>query len=385
MANILFRTTPRILMGPGSADQIGRELKALKGKRALIVTDPGIIRAGLLDGISPSLKKAGVTVTLFDQVEADPHIEVVDQALARLKEEKCDSVIGLGGGSSLDIAKLVAAMAVNPGHISDYFGVDLLAKPGLPLIAVPTTAGTGSEVTPIAILSDQAEHLKKGVVSPHLFPGLALLDPDLTIGVPPAVTAFTGMDAFIHAVEAYTSVNANSLTDHLAFRAIELTFGNILTAYARGEDLEARSNMLEGSLLAGMAFANAGVTAVHAFAYPLGGEFHHIAHGLANSVMLLPVLRFNMLGNLPKFAEISLALGLSVEDLTDRQAAEEGLEAIEELMIDLNLPLRLRDLKVPEEAIPGMAQGVMKVTRLLANNPRRITLEDAERIYRSAW
>ena len=385
MANILFRTTPRILMGPGSADQIGRELKALKGKRALIVTDPGIIRAGLLDGISPSLKNAGVTVTLFDQVEADPHIEIVDQALARLKEEKCDSVIGMGGGSSLDIAKLVAAMAVNPGHISDYFGVDLLAKPGLPLIAVPTTAGTGSEVTPIAILSDQAEHLKKGVVSPHLFPRLALLDPVLTIGVPPAVTAYTGMDAFIHAVEAYTSVNANSLTDHLAFRAIELTFGNILTAYARGEDLEARSNMLEGSLLAGMAFANAGVTAVHAFAYPLGGEFHHIAHGLANSVMLLPVLRFNMLGNLPKFAEISLALGLSAEGLTDRQAAEEGLDAIEELMIDLNLPLRLRDLKVPEEAIPGMAQGVMKVTRLLANNPRRITLEDAERIYRSAW
>ncbi len=227
--------------------------------------------------------------------------------------------------------------------------------------------------------------MKKGVVSSHLFPRLALLDPVLTLGVPPAVTAFTGMDALIHAIEAYTSVNANSLTDHLAFRAIELTFGNLLTAYARGEDLEARSNMLEGSLLAGMAFANAGVTAVHAFAYPLGGEFHHIAHGLANSVMLLPVLRFNMLGNLPKFAEISLALGLSVEDLTDRQAAEEGLDAIEELMIDLNLPLRLRDLKVPEEAIPGMAQGVMKVTRLLANNPRRITLEDAERIYRSAW
>ncbi len=385
MANILFRTTPRILMGPGCADQIGPELKALKGKRALIVTDPGIIQAGLLDRVGPSLKKAGVAVTLFDQVEPDPHIEIVNQALDRLKEEKCDSVIGMGGGSSLDIAKLVAAMAVNPGHISDYFGVDLLARPGLPLIAVPTTAGTGSEVTPIAILSDQAEHLKKGVVSSHLFPRLALLDPILTLGVPPAVTAFTGMDALIHAIEAYTSVNANSLTDHLAFRAMELTFGNLLTAYARGEDLEARSKMLEGSLLAGMAFANAGVTAVHAFAYPLGGEFHHIAHGLANSVMLPHVLRFNMLGNLPKFADISSAFGLLTDDLTDRQAAEEGLEAIKELMIDLNLPLRLRDLNVPEKAIPGMAQGVMKVTRLLANNPRRVTLEDAERIYRQAW
>lgn len=385
MANIVFRTTPRILMGLGCADQIGPELKALKGKKVFIVTDPGILRAGLLDRIGPSLKRAGITTTLFDRVEPDPHIEIVDQALARLKEGKCDSVIGLGGGSSLDIAKLVAAMAVNPGHISDYFGVELLAKPGLPLIAVPTTAGTGSEVTPIAILSDETEHLKKGVVSGHLFPRLALLDPLLTLGVPPAVTAFTGMDALIHAIEAYTSVNANSLTDHLAFRAMELTFGNLLTAYARGEDQQARSNMLEGSLLAGMAFANAGVTAVHAFAYPLGGEFHHIAHGLANSVMLTHVLRFNMLGNLPKFADISSAFGLLTEDLTDRQAAEEGLEAIEELMIDLNLPLRLRDLNVPEEAIPGMAQGVMKVTRLLANNPRTITQEDAERIYRSAW
>lgn len=385
MPNILFRTTPRILMGLGCADQIGREVKALKGKKVLIVTDPGIVQAGILNEILPSLKKAGITPTLFDRVEPDPRMEIVDQALARLKEEKCDSVIGLGGGSSLDIAKLVAAMAVNTGHISDYFGVDLLVRPGLPLIAIPTTAGTGSEVTPIAILSDEAEHLKKGVVSSYLLPRLALLDPRLTLGVPPAVTAYTGMDALIHAIEAYTSVNANSLTDHLAFRAMELTFGNLLTAYARGEDQTARSNMLEGSLLAGMAFANAGVTAVHAFAYPLGGEFHHIAHGLANSVMLPHVLRFNMLGNLPKFADISSAFGLLTEDLTDRQAAEEGLEAIEELMIDLNLPLRLRDLNVPEEAIPGMAQGVMKVTRLLANNPRTITLEDAERIYRSAW
>ncbi len=385
MANILFRTTPRILMGPGCCDQIGLEVKALKGEKVLIVTDPGIIKAGLLDQVWPALKKAEIAWALFDRVESDPRIEIVDQALAQLKMEKCDTVIGLGGGSALDIAKLVAVMAVNPGHISDYFGVDLLVQPGIPLICVPTTAGTGSEVTPIAILSDEMEHLKKGVVSSHLFPRLALLDPLLTLGVPPEVTAFTGMDALIHAIEAYTSVNANDLTDYLAFRAIELTSGNLLTAYARGEDLTARSKMLEGSMLAGMAFANAGVTAVHAFAYPLGGEFHHIPHGLANSVMLPHVLRFNMLGNLPKFAEISLALGLSTEDLPDRQAAEEGLLAIEELLADLNLALRLRDLKVPEEAIPGMAQGVLKVTRLLANNPRRITLEDAERIYKTAW
>jgi alcohol dehydrogenase len=385
MPNILFRTTPRILMGPGCSEQIGLEVKALRGEKVLIVTDPGIIKAGLLDQIKPALKKGEIAYALFDRVESDPRIEIVDQALAQLKKEKCDTVIGLGGGSALDIAKLVAVMAVNPGHISDYFGVDLLVQPGIPLICIPTTAGTGSEVTPIAILSDEAEHLKKGVVSSHLFPRLALLDPLFTLGVPPKVTAFTGMDALIHAIEAYTSVNANDLTDHLAFRAMELIANNLLTAYARGEDVTARSKMLEGSLLAGMAFANAGVTAVHAFAYPLGGEFHHIPHGLANSVMLPHVLRFNMLGNLPKFAEISLALGLSTEDLSDRQAAEEGLEVIEQLMVDLNLPLRLRDFDVPETAIPGMAQGVLKVTRLLANNPRRITLEDAERIYRNAW
>ena len=385
MGHILFRTTPRILMGPGCIEQIGMEVKALKGGKVLIVTDPGIIRAGLLKPVEESLQHAGLLWSLFDQVEPDPRIEVVEECFQTARQEQADCIIGLGGGSSLDIAKVVAVRLTNSGKIDDFFGIDLIPDPGVPVILVPTTAGTGSEVTPIAILSDTREKLKKGIVSSHLLPKSALLDPKLTIGLPPAVTAFTGMDALIHAIEAYTSVNANGLTDHLAFRAMELTSGNLLTAYARGEDLNARSKMLEGSLLAGMAFANAGVTAVHAFAYPLGGEFHHIPHGLANSVMLPHVLRFNMLGNLPKFADVASALGVAAGELTDRQAAEEGLEVIEELMADLEIPLRLRDLQVPEEAIPKMAQGVMKVTRLLANNPRKITLQDAERIYRSAW
>jgi alcohol dehydrogenase class IV len=385
MGHILFRTTPRILMGPGCIEQIGLEVKALKGGKVLIVTDPGIIRAGLLKPVEESLQHAGLPWFLFDQVEPDPRIEVVEECFQTARQGQADCIIGLGGGSSLDIAKVVAVRLTNSGKIDDFFGIDLIPNPGVPVILVPTTAGTGSEVTPIAILSDTREKLKKGIVSSHLLPKSALVDPKLTIGLPPAVTAFTGMDAMIHAIEAYTSVNANGLTDHLAFRAMELTSGNLLTAYARGEDLNARSKMLEGSLLAGMAFANAGVTAVHAFAYPLGGEFHHIPHGLANSVMLPHVLRFNMLGNLPKFADVASALGVAAGELTDRQAAEEGLEVIEELMADLEIPLRLRDLQVPEEAIPKMAQGVMKVTRLLANNPRRITLQDAERIYRNAW
>jgi len=383
-STILFRTTPRIFLGNGSIEQIGAEVRTLKGKRAFIVTDPGIVQSGILEKVTAALKSDKISFGVFDKVESDPRIEIVDQALAQLHQEKYDSVIGLGGGSSLDIAKLVSVMAKTSGKISDYFGIDLVPHPGLPLILVPTTAGTGSEVTPIAILSDEAEHLKKGVVSAYLFPKVALLDPLLTLGLPSAVTASTGMDALIHAIEAFTSINANDLTDHLAFKAIQLIYGNIRTAYARGEDVNARFNMLEGSLVAGLAFANAGVTAVHAFAYPLGGEFH-VPHGLANAVMLPHVLRFNMLGNLSKFAAISKAFGLPAANLSQKHVAEMGILAIEDLMQDINIPLHLKDMNVSQEAIPRMAEGVMKVTRLLANNPRKLTLKDAEEIYRRAW
>ncbi|MBI5583033.1 MAG: iron-containing alcohol dehydrogenase [Deltaproteobacteria bacterium] len=380
----LFRTTKRIVFGIGAVEKIGAEIQLLKGKKVLIVTDPGIRKAGLLEALTGPLQSAGIPFALFDEVEPDPRIEVVELCAEKARAEGVDCLIGYGGGSSLDIAKVAAVRLTNSGAIESLFGIDLIGSPGLPVILIPTTAGTGSEVTPIAILSDTREKLKKGIVSPYLFPETALLDPRLTVGLPPAVTALTGMDALIHAIEAYTSVNAFDLTDHLAYRAVELISANLRTAYARGEDLEARSKMLEGSLLAGIAFANAGVTAVHAFAYPIGGEFH-VAHGLANSVMLPAVMRFNLLGNLAKFADMAQALGVEVEGLSDKEAALEGLEAVEDLLGDLQIPRRLRDLDIPREAIPALAEGVMKVTRLLANNPRRLTLEDARRIYEEAW
>jgi alcohol dehydrogenase class IV len=380
----LFRTTKRIVFGLGSIERVGAEVRGLKAKKVLVVTDPGIVQAGLLEPLKYSLQEANIAFALFDGVEPDPRLEVVRQCAEMGRKEGVEALIGYGGGSSLDIAKVAAAMLTNEGDLAQFFGIDLIPNPGLPLILIPTTAGTGSEATPIAILSDTREKLKKGIVSPYLFPEVALLDPQLTVGLPPAVTAFTGLDALIHAIESYTSVNAFDLTDQLAYRAMELIYDNIRTAYARGEDLEARAHMLEGSLLAGMAFANAGVTAVHAFAYPLGGEFH-VAHGLANSVMLPHVMRFNLLGNLPKFADIGSALGLDTDPLTDKEAALEALEAVEDLMEDLSIPRRLRDLNIPREAIPPLAEGVMKVTRLLANNPRRIALEDARRIYEEAW
>jgi alcohol dehydrogenase class IV len=283
----------------------------------------------------------------------------------------------------MDIAKCVAIMATNKGPIGDYFGVDLIPKAGLPAVMVPTTAGTGSEVTPIAILSDEGEKLKKGIVSSHLLPALALLDPELTLDLPPHITAATGMDALIHAIEAFTSVNATDMTDMLAFRAMSLLVQNIRTAFANGNNMDARSKMMEGSLLAGMAFANAGVTAVHAFAYPIGAEFH-IPHGVANTLMLPHVMRFNILGNVSKFAEMADAFGFSTEGLDDLTCADMTVAAIERLAEDLQVPKHLSEFGIKEKDIPALAEGVIKVTRLLANNPRIVQLKDAEVIYRSA-
>jgi alcohol dehydrogenase class IV len=379
----LFRTTPRIVMGPGAIGQIGQEAFNLSGKKALIVTDKGLIGAGLIQPVEKSLKNSRIKYAVFDAVEPDPRYEIVAECLEQIHREEVNLIIGIGGGSPIDIAKTSAIMATNKGTIAEYFGIDLVPKPGLPTIIVPTTAGTGSEVTPIAILSDESEKLKKGVVSPYLFPAVALLDPELTLGLPPQITAATGMDALIHALEAYTSVNATQITDLLAFRAIEMLYENIRTAYANGNDLEARSKMLEGSLLAGMAFANAGVTAVHAFAYPIGAEFH-IPHGIANTLMLPHVIRFNLLGNLPKFAQIPKAFSLSIEGLDELRAAEMSVEAIERLAEDLRVPRHLAEFGVTEGDIPRLAEGVMKVTRLLANNPRIMTLEDAKEIYKRA-
>ncbi len=380
----LFRTTRRLVWGSGAVDKIGQEAQLLKAKKALIITDPGIVQAGLLDRIEKPLHSIGLPYDVFDGVEPDPRIEIVEKSLEKARGEGINLIIGFGGGSSLDIAKVASVLITNPGPIDRLFGIDLVPNPGVPLILVPTTAGTGSEVTPIAILSDTKEKLKKGIVSSHLFPQTAVIDPALTVGLPPAITAFTGMDALTHAIESYTSINATGFTDLLALRAMELISKNLRMAYARGEDLEARSHVMEGSVLAGMAFANAGVTAVHAFAYPLGGEFH-IAHGLANTLMLPYIMRFNIIGNPPKFAQTAKAFGVKTEGLSDLDAAEAAVRFVERLADDIRVPRRLRDVKIPESAIPQMAEGAMKGTRLLVNNPRKITLDDAIAIYRSAY
>jgi alcohol dehydrogenase class IV len=378
----LFRTIPRIVMGPGALNQLTDEVRVLKAKKVLIVTDQGLIEAGLVKKAQDLLTKADIKYAVFGDVEADPRYEIVADCVEMVRREKADLLIGFGGGSPIDIAKVSAVMATNEGPISEYFGIDLVPKAGLPILIIPTTAGTGSEVTPIAILSDHTEKLKKGIVSQHLFPSAALLDAELTLGLPAHVTAATGMDALIHAVEAFTSKNATSITDMLARQAMGLIAKNIRTAYADGSNLAARSNMLEGSLLAGMAFCNAGVTAVHAFAYPIGAEFH-ISHGVANSIMLGPVMEFNQLGNPAKFARIAEYLGENTAGFSEREAAQAAVKAMRALAADLKIPDHLSEFGIKDKDIPELAAGVMKVTRLLANNPRELTQKDAEAIYRS--
>lgn len=368
-------------MGSGSLNQIGGEAKRLGVNKAMIITDPGLVRTGIVASVEKALSDAGLTLDRFEGVEPDPRYEIASEAADRTKRSGANLVVGIGGGSPLDIAKVASILVTNSDSVGAYFGIDMVPRAGLPLILVPTTAGTGSEVTPIAILSDYGEKLKKGIVSPYLFPRVALLDPELTLGLPPAVTAATGMDALIHAVEAFTSKNAYSMTDLLATEAMRLVFANLRQAFTDGSNLAARAALLEGSLLAGMAFANAGVTAVHAFAYPIGAEFH-IPHGVANSIMLAPVMEFNMVGSLPKFARMASLFGERTEGLSEVQAAEKAVAALRSLAEDLQIPKSLSGFGVEERHITALAEGVMKVTRLLANNPRELKIEDAEAIYR---
>jgi alcohol dehydrogenase class IV len=379
-----FKSIGKIVIGINAISTLPAEIKQLGGKRIFVLTDEGIVKSGTWDKVLRVIEGSCESISVFGKVPPEPPLETIQECVDRAREANCDLIIGLGGGSAMDVAKVVSVMLTNERTLDQIIGINLVEKRGLPKILIPTTAGTGSEVTPIVILTDNRDNLKKGIVSDFLFPETAILDAQLTVTLPPGPTAASGMDAMIHAVESYTSVNATSMTDHLALRAIELIRANIRSAWANGDNLEARMNMLEGSLLAGQAFANAGVTAVHAFAYPLGGEFH-VAHGVANSVMLCAVLRFNMIANLQKFAVLGRLLCPDESSRDPKRLAEAGIRYLEDLIADLQLPRTLRDLKVPQDAIPRMAEGVLKVTRLLANNPRKITLEDAKAIYQVVY
>ena len=382
MANsFVFQTTPRIRFGVGALESLPSELQRFAATSVLVVSDPGVIAAGIAGRVQDLVAGTGAATHLFGAVEPDPRIETAEACARLAAEVGADLIIGVGGGSAMDIAKVASILARAEQPISTMFGVDLVKSSGIPLILIPTTAGTGSEVTHIAILSDETDHLKKGIVSPFLFPALALNDPALSVGAPQSVTAASGMDALLHAVEAFTSKNASDVTDTLARQAMRLISQNLRSAYADGSNIVARAAMLEGSMLAGIAFANAGVTAVHAFAYPIGAEFH-IPHGVANSIMMGPVLTFNLVGNLPKFAEVAGLLGAHTSGLSQRDTATLAIQTMTLLAEDIRIPKHLADFGIREEHLPSLADGVLKVTRLLANNPRILSRDDAIRIYR---
>lgn len=382
-----FATTAQILCESGSAARLGALCRERGADRVLIVSDPGITRLGLLDGVLPGFAAAGVAVQVFDQVLADPPEAVVLQAAMQALEMGAQLVVGFGGGSSMDVAKLVALLAHPQASqaLPELFGVGNARGPRLPLIQVPTTAGTGSEVTPIAIVTTGAT-TKSGVVSPHLLPDLALLDADLTLGLPPAVTAATGIDAMVHAIEAYTSkLKKNPLSDLLAREALRLLARNLDAVVHDGANREARQAMLLGACLAGQAFANAPVAAVHALAYPLGGHFH-IPHGLSNALVLPEVMRFNAPAAAALYAELApLLLGERLRPGDRDGLVGQFIDELAALSPRCGLPSRLRDAGVPEHMLRLLASDAMQQQRLLVNNPREVDEADALAIYRAAY
>ena len=380
---ISLRSPHLILAGIGASERLGQEAKGIGAKKALVVTDRGVIDSGTGKKIKDLLEKEGIGVEIFDRVISDPDIACFEAGIEFAKKGKYDLIVGVGGGSPMDIASITSVMLTNLGTVYDYLGVNLVKNPGIPTILIPTTAGTGAEATPNAILTDTKEKLKKAVVSPYIFPRVAIVDPLLTLSMPPSVTSSSGIDALTHAIESFTSNNATILTDLFAKEAIIFIGRSIRTAVANGSNLEARYDMSIGSLYAGISLANAGVTAVHALAYPLGGQFN-VAHGIANGLLLPYVMEFNVLGNIPKFAQIAQFLGEKVDHMSLLDQAYQAARAVKSIYRDLKIPQSLTELNVPKEAIPGMAKAAMNVTRLMGNNPRTMTVQDVERIYEKA-
>ena len=374
----------KIIFGVGALDALGDEANRLAAKHALIITDPGVYQAGLVDRVKEQLSGAKLSVDICAEAEPEPTFTRLNALAEKFRTSKYDLLVGVGGGSSLDTAKALSILLTYGGDGHDYVGVDKIPSYGIPVFALPTTAGTGSEITQNAIFGDPEKQLKMGMVSIYLITRLALVDPTLTYGCPPKVTAASGLDALIHAVECYTGNKANTFSDATALKAMELIAGNLRRAVKNGSDKEARNGMAEGSLLAGITLANAGTAAVHALAYPLGARFH-VPHGVANGVLFPYVTEFNLSANLPKYAIVARMLGVEIDGLSPQEAAEKGAEAIKALAKDIGIPLHLRDLGVPREALEGMAVATMDVTRLLANNPRPLTLDEVRQIWQNAW
>ncbi len=377
-----FHSTHSIVVERGGSANLAKRIVERGGKSVLIVTDPGVLSAGLLNKALPQFKELALSLQVFSDVQADPPVSVIDSAVKLAQDCKADFIVGFGGGSSMDVAKLVALLAPGKEKLVDVYGIGMAKGPRLPLILVPTTAGTGSEVTTISIVT-VSESEKKGVVSPKLLPDVALLDAELTLGLPPHVTAATGIDAMVHAIEAFTTKRLkNPFSDCLAKEALRLLAGNLHAAVNAGNDIIVRENMLLGACLAGMAFTNAPVAGVHALAYPIGARFH-VSHGLSNSLMLGPVMRFNIAQAHVMYSQLGQIIKPGLQGSTAEQAAQLA-DYLGGLASELGLPKRLAEVGITANDIEQLASDAMLQTRLLQNSPREITLADATALYREA-
>ncbi len=386
--NFTFNTTSGIRCGSGMSVSSSQEISKILGSNILFITDKDLMSLKLTQPTLNQLKKFSSKVEIFEDVEADPSLKTLLKSIEIGKKMNATGIIGFGGGSSMDVAKLTSLILGSNENIEEAWGVSNAKGPRLPLVLVPTTAGTGSEVTPISIIT-VGEEEKKGVSSPIILPDVAILDPDLTLGLPAHTTAATGIDAMVHAIEGYASANKNNnpISKMLSVEALKLLGGSIEKAVFDGSNLEARGNMLIGAMLAGKSFANSPVAAVHALAYPIGGTFH-VSHGLSNSLVLPYVLRFNSADNkaTKDYAELAPFVFPDINTNQGSQAVcSEFIDRMESLSKKLGLPQKLREVNIPKEACEKMAKDAMKQTRLLVNNPREVTEKDALNIYESAW
>ena len=384
MKTFSFTGAKKIVFGNGSFSGLAEHLTELKVSRPLVVLDVNLAGTGFGERLSALLDKAKIGFVLYDKAMPEPPIELADEGAKLAIRKRCDGVVGIGGGSAMDLAKAIAVLAANKGKAEDYLGLNKVPGPGLPKIMVPTTAGTGSEVTFTAVFIRKKLKKKEGMNSPYLYPELALLDPELTLTLPPHATAATGIDALCHAIESYTSINASPMSEMISLEAIRLISDNLRTAVHDGSNLEAREAMLLGSLYAGLGLANAGVTAVHSLSYPLGGKYG-ISHGLANTIMLPRVMAFNLPGAREKFVDIAEIMGEMVDDLPLREAAYLAVEAVEALIEDCGIFTTLEELEIPEADFPELATVAMTVARPLANNPCKMTPEEMVEIYQECF
>jgi alcohol dehydrogenase len=382
ITDFIFQSVADIRFGAGCLSQLP-EIVADKfsAESVLVVTDKGLLQAGVIDGVLNTLESSSLDLVIFAQVVADPP-EAVVLAAAKLAKE-CDVIIGIGGGSSMDVAKLAATLCMGEQSLEAMYGVGNVTSSRKPLIQIPTTAGTGSEVTPISVVTT-GESSKAGVVSPKLYADIAMLDPTLLLGLPAHITAETGVDAMVHAIEAYTSkIKKNPISDHLATKALTLLAEHLPQAYNEGKNLEHRGATMLGAMLAGQAFANAPVAGVHALAYPLGG-IYHLAHGFTNALMLPHVLRYNLDAATQLYAELADLLITDCVGSNEVKAAS-FIEYMTDLCEKVRLNKRLRDVGIPQDGLQELAEQAMLQTRLLQNNPKEIILADALAIYQQAW